>query len=75
MSNRNRIPIPTGLDLNEEEQGVFNRMHKRERRVFNNLLDNNSKLGFIRGLVARERTEHEKSVSLAKRHTYIFILL
>ena len=75
MANRNRIPIPTGLDLNDEEQEVFNRLSRRERRAFNNLPDNNSKLGFIRGLMAREQSEREKSVRLAKRDIYIFILL
>ncbi|RHZ55604.1 hypothetical protein Glove_413g24 [Diversispora epigaea] len=53
--------IPDGLALNEEEQEAFHKMNRQERLGFNALPDNNAKLGFIRGLVLREKSEREKS--------------
>src|SRR5437764_2124117 len=47
--------IPQQLGFNEEETKVFNELTGRERRALNALLDNNSKIMFIRGMVGKRK--------------------
>jgi hypothetical protein len=48
-------------------------MNARERRIFNALLNDNAKIGFIRGLVEKERIWREKSVCLVKETYFVRI--
>jgi hypothetical protein len=62
--------IPQQLGFDGEETKVFNELTGRERRAFDALPDNNSKIHFIRGMVVKERSWREKSVCLARRHVF-----
>ncbi|CAB4493767.1 unnamed protein product [Rhizophagus irregularis] len=63
--------IPQQLGFDGEETKVFNELTGRERRAFDALPDNNSKIHFIRGMVVKERSWREKS-RLRRFLTYLF---
>jgi len=62
--------VPQQLGFDEEETKVFNEMIGRERRAFDALPDNNSKIIFIRAMVVKERAWRQKSVCLARRRVF-----
>jgi hypothetical protein len=62
--------IPAQLGFDPEETRVFNGLTGRKRRNFNALPDNNAKINYIRGMVDKERSWHEKSVCLARRRVF-----
>ena len=62
--------VPQQLGFDEEETKVFNEMIGRERRAFDALPDNNSKIIFIRAMVEKEKSWREKSVCLARRRVF-----
>ncbi|CAG8743360.1 10280_t:CDS:1, partial [Funneliformis mosseae] len=55
------IPIPQQLGFDEEETKAFNELTRRERRRFDALPDNNSKIAFIQAMVEKEKSWREKS--------------
>jgi hypothetical protein len=57
--------VPVQLGLNPAETEAYNRMTAQEAIVFNTLPDDNAKIGFVRALVASNRTWRERSVCLA----------
>ncbi|CAG8754766.1 11832_t:CDS:1, partial [Funneliformis mosseae] len=46
--------------FDKEETKVFNELTRRQRRAFNALPDNNSKIIFIRAMVEKEISWREK---------------
>ncbi|CAG8722570.1 1930_t:CDS:1 [Funneliformis mosseae] len=61
----------TQLGFDEEETEAFNGMTARERRAFNRLRDDNSRIVFVQALVVKEKSWKEKSVCLSKRNIFL----